>query len=168
MKISLVENFTYTLTLPESVYPSVWLIPLIDGRLRFGRPANYDRPGKPDNTSKLFGDWDILNVLNLTPPQILVSMIVPTTLAFCTVLLIQFGFIFYIQEVMRGKVDEHCLQGEAICYGVVRSKWDSNNSRILRVICLLTFLTEIIRVRLQHRHLCRCLVTTQIFLPVSS
>jgi len=72
--------------------------------------------GKPDNQNKLFADWDIPNVLNLTPPCMLVFLLVPTVVAWLVTVCLQGSFIYYIaQEVSSLKWPE----GEAeagVCF----------------------------------------------------
>ena len=63
-----------------------------------------DKIKKPDQTNTLFADfWDRPNMYGLTPAQALLCLYIPTVVSYAFVLFLQFGFIFYIQEVVRGK-----------------------------------------------------------------
>ena len=55
---------------------------------------------KPDSSRTLFADWDRPNMYGLTPPQALFSLYIPTFLSWCFVLILQFSYIYYIQEVV--------------------------------------------------------------------
>ena len=122
---------------------------------------------KPDQTNKLFEDfWDRPNMYGLTPAQALLCLYIPTIVSYAFVLFLQFGFIFYIQEVVRGKREEAVAVAKSkaatwtsssappslsnVCYGSkIVEEWDSKYPAVLRIICLLTFLTEVIRVRVE-------------------
>ncbi len=130
---------------------------------------------KPDQTNILFADfWDRPNMYGLTPAQALLCLYIPTIVSYAFVLFLQFGFIFYIQEVVRGKREKAVAAALAaksksatwtynltspsappslstVCYGskIDDEKWDSKYPAVLRIICLLTFLTEVIRVRVE-------------------
>ena len=110
---------------------------------------------KPDNSCKMFADWDRPNIYGLTPPQALFSLYLPTFISFSFVLVLQLSYIFYIQEVVsklsRDGVEKY---GALNCYGssvLTRAgeEWDSQDPILLRIICLLTFITEICRVRVE-------------------
>jgi hypothetical protein len=110
---------------------------------------------KPDNSCKMFADWDRPNMYGLTPPQALFTLYIPTFISFGFVLVLQFSYIFYIQEVVsklsRDGVEKY---GALNCYGssvLTRTgeEWDSQEPIFLRIICLLTFMTEIARVRVE-------------------
>jgi hypothetical protein len=108
-----------------------------------------------DDTQKLFGDWDIPNILGLEPPKMIISLIGPNLILFSIVLTIQYCYIFYIQEVVGDKMETHEIQGYIMCYGAEQKEaWDTQEPKVLRVVCLLTFLTEFFRVRLQHCDIC--------------
>ena len=130
---------------------------------------------KPDHTNILFADfWDRPNMYGLTPAQALLCLYIPTIVSYAFVLFLQFGFIFYIQEVVRGKREKAVAAALAVkfkaatwtynltsssarpslstvCYGskMDDQEWDSKYPAVLRIICLLTFLTEVIRVRVE-------------------
>ena len=130
---------------------------------------------KPDRTNELFADfWDRPNMYGLTPAQALLCLYIPTIVSYAFVLFLQFGFIFYIQEVVRGKREKAVAAALAVkfkaatwtynltsssarpslstvCYGskMDDQEWDSKYPAVLRIICLLTFLTEVIRVRVE-------------------
>ena len=122
---------------------------------------------KPDRTNELFADfWDRPNMYGLTPAQALLCLYIPTIVSYAFVLFLQFGFIFYIQEVVRGKREEAVAVAKSkaatwtsssappslsnVCYGSkIVEEWDSKYPAVLRIICLLTFLTEVIRVRVE-------------------
>ena len=130
-----------------------------------------DMINKPDKTNILFADfWDRPNMYGLTPAQALLCLYIPTIVSYAFVLFLQFGFIFYIQEVVRGKREKAVAAALAakskaatwtsssaraslttVCYGskIDDEKWDSKYPAVLRIICLLTFLTEVIRVRVE-------------------
>jgi len=111
------------------------------------RWKTYERAagGKQENQNKLFADWDILNVLNLTPPCMLVFLLVPTVMAWLVTVCLQGSFIYYIaQEVSSLKWPE----GEAeasVCFGASEGDMGSLKMtknfglRLLRLICNLTF-----------------------------
>ena len=127
---------------------------------------------KPDQTNILFADfWDRPNMYGLTPAQALLCLYIPTVVSYAFVLFLQFGFIFYIQEVVRGKREKAVAAAllaakekaatwtsssappslTTVCYGskIDDQEWDSKYPAVLRIICLLTFLTEVIRVRVE-------------------
>jgi hypothetical protein len=110
---------------------------------------------KPDNSCIMFADWDRPNIYGLTPPQALFTLYLPTFISFSFVLVLQLSYIFYIQEVVsklsRDGVEKY---GALNCYGssvLTRAgeEWDSQDPILLRIICLLTFITEICRVRVE-------------------
>ena len=110
---------------------------------------------KPDNTGTLFADWDRPNMYGLTPAQALFSLYIPTFLSWCFVLILQFSYIYYIQEVVS-KLSHDGVEkyGALNCYGSSvltdsGGEWDANNPIVLRIVCLLTFMTEIARVRVE-------------------
>ncbi len=136
-----------------------------------------DKIKKPDQTNTLFADfWDGPNMYGLTPAQALLCVYIPTVVSYAFVLFLQFGFIFYIQEVVRGKREKAVAAALAakskaatwtsssahaslttVCYGskIDDQEWDSKYPAVLRIICLLTFLTEVIRVRVESAsHVC--------------
>ena len=110
---------------------------------------------KPDHSCIMFADWDRPNIYGLTPPQALFTLYLPTFMSFSFVLVLQLSYIFYIQEVVsklsRDGVEKY---GALNCYGssvLTRAgeEWDSQDPILLRIICLLTFITEICRVRVE-------------------
>ncbi len=137
-----------------------------------------EKSPKPDRTNILFADFgDRPNMYGLTPAQALLCLYVPTIVSYAFVLFLQFGFIFYIQEVVRGKREKAVAAALAaksksatwtynltsssartslpslttVCYDskIDYQEWDSKYPAVLRIICLLTFLTEVIRVRVE-------------------
>jgi hypothetical protein len=106
---------------------------------------------KPDNTKILFADFWVENIYGLSPAYALFCLYIPTIVSFVFVLFLQFGFIFYIQEVVRGQREDAVARWQAVvCYGSnIVPKWDSKNPAVLRIVCLLTFMTEVIRVRVE-------------------
>ena len=110
---------------------------------------------KPDHSCIMFADWDRPNIYGLTPPQALFTLYLPTFISFSFVLVLQFSYIFYIQEVVS-KLSHDGVEkyGALNCYGSSvltdsGGEWDANNPIVLRIVCLLTFMTEIARVRVE-------------------
>ena len=122
-------------------------------KLKNEREAEKQNTNKPDNTSKWFADWDRPNVFGLTPNQALFNLYLPIFISFVFVVLLQAVFIAYIAEVVQGKIEENqetwMETAGVVCYGSRLREWDSKNPIYLRIICLLTFLTEIVRVRVE-------------------
>ena len=109
--------------------------------------AEEAKSAKPDNTNELFADfWDRPNIYGLTSAHALFCLYIPTFVSFGFVLCLQFGFIFYIQEVVRGQRQEAVDKWKTVvCYGDRWGpQWDSQNPTVLRIVCLLTFMTEVI------------------------
>ena len=119
--------------------------------LKEAREAAKKEVTKPDNTKKWFEDWDRPNVYGLTIYQAFYCLYVPSFISFAFVLFLQSAFIVYIQSVVAGKRDENLKDWKAVvCYGsFIKPDWDSDDPVILRVICLLTFITEVARVRVE-------------------
>jgi hypothetical protein len=119
--------------------------------LKEAREAAKKEVTKPDNTKKWFEDWDRPNVYGLTIYQEFFCLYIPSFLSFAFVLFLQSAFIFYIRSVVAGKRDENSIEfGEVVCYGSsIKPNWDADAPVILRVICLLTFITEVARVRVE-------------------
>ena len=119
--------------------------------LKDAREAAKKEVTKPDNTKKWFEDWDRPNVYGLTIYQVLFFLYIPSFLSFAFVLFVQSSFIFYIRSVVAGKRDENLKDWKSVvCYdSSIKTEWDTDAPIILRVICLLTFITEVARVRVE-------------------
>jgi hypothetical protein len=119
--------------------------------LKEAREAAKKEVTKPDNTKKWFEDWDRPNVYGLTIYQAFYCLYIPSFLSFAFVLFLQSAFIVYVQSVVAGKRDENLKDWKAVvCYGSsIKPEWDADDPVILRVICLLTFITEVARVRVE-------------------
>ncbi len=119
--------------------------------LKKARETAKTKVSKKDNTKEWFADWDRPNVYGLTIYQTFFFLYIPSFLSFVFVLFLQSAFIFYIRSVVAGKRDENLKDlGEVVCYGSsIKTDWDADAPVILRVICLLTFITEVARVRVE-------------------
>ena len=124
--------------------------------LKDAREAAKKEVTKPDNTKKWFADWDRPNVYGLTIYEGFFFLYIPSFLSFAFVVFVQSAFIFYIRSVVAGKREEKVTVDNAVetsvvvCYGSSkRTDWDADAPIILRVICLLTFITEVARVRVE-------------------
>ncbi len=87
-----------------------------------------DMINKPDKTNMLFEDfWDRPNMYGLTPAQALLCLYIPTIVSYAFVLFLQFGFIFYIQEVVRGKREK--AVAAALVAKSKSATWTSSSAR---------------------------------------
>jgi hypothetical protein len=129
--------------------------------LKKAREDEEKKVKKPDNTKKWFADWDRPNVYGLTIYQTFFFLYIPSFLSFVFVLFLQSAFVFYIRSVVAGKRDENLTNWkEVLCYGSsIKPEWDADAPVILRVICLLTFIAEVARVRLVESTASVCFIT---------
>ena len=140
------------------------MLPLIDGRLWYGLPAqggkNYTDPitgrfypdGKPDRTNVLFGDWDHPNIIGLKPPEMLMLLIVPSVLGWVFASAMQVGYTYFIAEAVIGlkwpdgrEEDVQWCFGARDDVGFLEIKTDDLlGARMLRALCNITFVLEVL------------------------
>jgi hypothetical protein len=165
---TIVDDLDYKLMLPCSMYTAVWLLPLTDGRVFIDWEKRAGDDSKQMQREVVQGKgkksfWSTRNILNQTPFHFIFSLILPTILSFFFVIFLQVGFLYYISEVVLQDRSQWKCYGRQLVGGAGTRKatgasgdddasnmvetWDSDNPKVLRYIGLLTFLSEIFRVR---------------------
>ena len=166
---TIIDDLNYKLQLPASMYTAIWLLPLIDGRMFYDWDKEADDDSEQKKREANGNPKKFRNILNQTSFQFFFSELVPTIVTFAMVAFLQGGFLFYISEIVLqdksqwqcyGRVDDGAGTSTRKAKGAysledaaspppsgLTQDWDSDNPKVLRYICLLTFLSEIFRVR---------------------
>jgi hypothetical protein len=167
---TIIDDLNYKLQLPASMYTAIWLLPLIDGRVFHDWDKAADDDSEQRNSEANGNPKKFRNILNQTRLQFIFSEWLPTIVTFLMVVFLQAGFLFYISEIVLqdksqwqcyGRVDGGAGTSTRKAKGAyslddaaspppsgLKQDWDSDNPKVLRYICLLTFLSEIFRVRI--------------------